>query len=225
MRLTLDRRPANEGIPSPRLPRRRAKQHTGQIPPPPVPHQILDVLPDGAGVAQIMIPMQQPVKDRPRFGLPAQLLDLQRLQFAQGAHDRIGRVRQTPDWFVAHAVGRKATARGQRHPAPLLQLEQQRARGHVLDLAVETAPVPSQAQLAREPIPAPIRMARQQGPHLFQLDRANLPPLNDQTLIHALTLHRPPSRVQPKMKLFFACFSLPPSPRAPYTACQLNEKT
>src|SRR5208282_1810655 len=61
------------------------------------------------------------------------------------------------------------------------------------------------AQLAREPIPAPIRMGRQQSPHLRQLRRANLPPLNDQTVIHTLTLHLPPSRVQPKMKLFSAC--------------------
>jgi hypothetical protein len=69
--LALRRRPANERIPPLRLPSRSAKQQTGQIPPLPVPHQILDVLPDGAGVAQIMILMQQRVKDRPRFGLPA----------------------------------------------------------------------------------------------------------------------------------------------------------
>jgi len=31
--------------------------------------------------------------------------------------------------------------------------------------------------------------------------------------------------VQPKMKLFFALFSLTPSPRVPHIACQLNEKT
>jgi hypothetical protein len=79
MSLTLGRRPANEGIPPLSPPRRRAKQQTGQIPPPPVPHQIFDVLPDGAGVAQIMILMQQRVKDGPRFGLLTQLLDLQRL--------------------------------------------------------------------------------------------------------------------------------------------------
>ena len=98
LRLALARRPANEGIPSLRLPRRRAKQQTGQIPPPPVPHQILDVLPDGAGVAQVMILMQQRVKEGLPLGLLTQLLDLQRLQFAQGAHDRIGRVEEAA-WF------------------------------------------------------------------------------------------------------------------------------
>ncbi len=90
---------------------------------------------------------------------------------------------------------------------------------------VEVAPVPDLAQFAREPIPAPIGMGRQQAPHLLQLGRANGPPLHDQTVFHAPTLHGPPSRVQPKMKLFFAFFSLTPSPRAPHTACQLNEKT
>ena len=41
--------------------------------------------------------MQQRVKDGPRFGLLTQLLDLQRLQFAQRATDLIGRVPQGPD--------------------------------------------------------------------------------------------------------------------------------
>jgi hypothetical protein len=49
-------------------------------------------LSNSAGVSQVMILMQQRVKDRPRFGLPAQLLDLQRLQFAQRARDQISRV-------------------------------------------------------------------------------------------------------------------------------------
>src|SRR5665213_784712 len=43
------------------------------------------ILPDGAGVAQIMMLMQQRVKNRLRLGLLAQLLNLQRLQFAQRA--------------------------------------------------------------------------------------------------------------------------------------------
>ena len=63
------------------------------------------------GLTPLMILMQQRVKN-PRFGLPAQLLDLQRLQFAQRAGNRIVRVRKTPDLFVTHAVGRKASARG-----------------------------------------------------------------------------------------------------------------
>ena len=81
------------------------------------------------------------------------------------------------------------------------------------------------AQFAGEPIPAPIGMGRQQAPHLLQLSLANGPPLNDQTVIHAPTLRTPPRRVQPKMKLFFASFSLTPSPHLFHTASQLNEKT
>src|SRR5208282_2791102 len=149
--------------------------------------------------------MQQRVKNRPRFGLPAQFQDLQRPQFAQSARDWIAPVFQVSNLFVAHAVGRRASARGQRQPPPSLQLEQQRTRGHVLDLAGEVAPVPDLAQFAREPIPAPIGMGRQQSPHLRQLRRPNGPPLNDQTLIHTPTLQLPPGRVQPQMKLFPAC--------------------
>ncbi len=162
-----------------------------------------------------MILMQQGVKDRPGFGLLTQLLDLQRLQSAQRASDRIGRVLEEPDLLVPHPVGRMAPARRQRHPPLFLQLEQQRACGHVLDLASEAAPVPDPAQLAREPIPAPIGMGRQQSPHLRQLIRANWPPLNDQTVIHAPTLHRPPSRVQPKNETIFRFFLLEAKPPHP----------
>jgi hypothetical protein len=221
MSLALDRRPANEVIPRPRLPSRRAQQQTGPIPPLPVPHQILDVLPDGAGVAQIMILMQQPVKEGPGFGLPAQRLDWQRLQFTQTGNDRIGRVREPPDLFVAHAVGRKVAAHRQRHPPPLLQLEQQRAGRHVLDLAGEAAPVPDPAQVAREPIPTLIGRGRQQSPHLLQLGRAHRPALHDQTLFHALILHTPPGRAQPPMKLLLTA-SRPP---IPHHSCQLIGKS
>src|SRR5271167_4324159 len=51
----------------------------------------------------------------------------------------------------------------------LVTVEQERAGRHVFDLAKVVAPVPDPAQLARELIPAPIRMGCQQAPHLREL--------------------------------------------------------
>jgi len=68
-----------------------------------------------------MILMQQPIEEGHGYGLPIRLLDLQRLQFAQRANERISRVREEPDLLMARAVGRKAAACGHRHPPALLQ--------------------------------------------------------------------------------------------------------
>src|SRR5436309_14486507 len=67
-------------------------------------------------------------------------------------------------------------------------------------------------------------MGRQQSPHLLQLGRTNLPPLNDQTVFHAPTLHTPPRRVQPKMKLFFTRLQAPATLTLPASQTKIPEQ-
>jgi hypothetical protein len=91
------------------------------------------------------------------------------------------------DWqelTIAQPVNRGRSAWRQFNLALGLQLEQEAARGHVLEFAGGIAPVPSRAQGTREPRPIRTRMGLQPSSNQRHFLRADLSPLDDPWSIH-----------------------------------------
>src|SRR5208283_5131670 len=74
--------------------------------------------------------------------------------------------------------------RGQNNPATLLQLKQQRARGHVLELPGGGSPVPPLRQFPADPPATPIGLGRQKALHLGHLITSDAAPLNQFRFVH-----------------------------------------
>src|SRR5208337_5078374 len=113
------------------------------------------------------------------------------------------------DLLMEHPIGGRPALGGQAQIALLLQFKQQRASGHVFELPVGSAPLPEQAQLHGEPIPAPLRMALQQIPQLLQLSRTDDAALKDEGAFHSPTMHQTERRVQRRAQIFFGWLPAP----------------
>jgi hypothetical protein len=135
--------------------------------------------------------------------------------------DRFARVSHGTNLLVEHPVGGSPTLGRQAQVAALLQLEQERARGHVFERSVGSAPFLQPTQLHREPIPAPLRMALQQMPQLLQLGGTEDAALKDQCAIHSPTVDHLGFRVQPGMKILSLALLLP----KPACRHQLRKRT
>src|SRR5664279_5723951 len=85
---------------------------------------------------------------------------------------------------IAQSVDRSRPARRQLNLTSGLQLQQQAASGHILEPPSPIAPVPSLAQLTREPRPIRIGMAFQPIANQRHILGADRPPLNDQLSVH-----------------------------------------
>ena len=87
-------------------------------------------------------------------------------------------------WEVTRAASKTGGAAKKQIPISPLQLEEQRARGHVFELARQGAPVPERGQVPTEPVAAPLGMLGQETSHLGQLQRADRAALNQKGLGH-----------------------------------------
>ena len=140
------------------LPGRRAKEQAGHGAAAAFARQILQVLPHGAAVAQIVELMQEGFEE-PSIGreLRADFPQLQRSQVGQWRLD--GLLTQAPiqcgHLLVPHSIGRGPAPDWQPDDSSLLQLEQQSSGGHVLELARTTVPVPHAGQFTAEPVTTP----------------------------------------------------------------------
>src|SRR5208283_2266813 len=174
---------------------------------PAVAHQVFEVESYRAGIAQVMILMEQPLIERQSLGPLAQFAHLQRTQLGQGDADRLAGMFDRAKPLLAHPIGGDLPARRQDNAALLFELEQQRAGSHVLKLALGIAPAPLPTQLLREPTPAPLGIEPQQLSNFLQLLRSQQPALHSDG--HGLTMPQGGSGVQRKRTQFCAC--LPPS--------------
>jgi hypothetical protein len=89
---------------------------------------------------------------------------------------------------VGTTPSRATPALGQMNELPLVKLQQQRPRRHVLQLPGSRIPVPTFSQRARQAPPAPARMRFEERLNLGNLLTADLASLNDPRLHHAAKL-------------------------------------
>jgi hypothetical protein len=136
----------------------------------------------------MVMPVQQAFKKGalPGPGQRADFPDLQRKQPAQVCPQRRLRNQHLGGRhpLVTHAIGGNLSARRQRNPAALLQFEQPRPGGHVLELANRVAPVPERGQRLAPAAATPVRMRRQPRANLLQIGRGNVPPLDEVGFMH-----------------------------------------
>jgi hypothetical protein len=85
---------------------------------------------------------------------------------------------------IAETVGRRALARRQSDVTAPFQLQQERARRHILGAALRIAPAPASAKFLAQSGPAPVRMLNQQIPDQFDVRAAHLAPLHDHDACH-----------------------------------------
>ena len=129
--------------------------------------------------------MQQELEQQHLFvGFP-QRFNPQRPQGAQIPFNRTAIMSHFRDLTVATGVGGRSLAGRKPDLAPLLQLQQQRAAGHVLEPPLLVAPVPSFAQIPRQSASVPRRVLREQI-----TDQSNLTPPDGASLNDLLHVHR-----------------------------------
>ena len=168
--------PANPLIADRALPGGGSEYHAGQRSTRAAADPILQVLPNAAAVAQVMIATQTFLQLR-TSALPAQLADLLE---QEGTHARQptlqGSLIQSqggiPPFHSTRTSRRSHAPSRQLYPTSLLKFEQQGAGGHVFELAASGAPVPKQSQLTAQLVAAHLRILIQQGLNLGQMRRA-----------------------------------------------------
>ena len=102
------------------------------------------------------------------------------------------------------AIDRRPATRRQSDPSAPFELEQQRARRHVLELTRRIIPIPEPRQLLADPASVPLRIPRNQRTHLLDLLLADVASLNDAGCEHFpdVALRNPES--SEKSALFFS---------------------
>jgi hypothetical protein len=115
--------------------------------------------------------------------------DLQREHFRQGAVDPLWRKHPRRPWIPFHLAGfviasPGALPRGQEEQTSALQLQEQRAGGHVFKLSGSIAPVPLLGEMNRQLIASPLRLGCDQFANPIELVGPNGSALNYQC-IHA----------------------------------------
>jgi len=176
--------PPDKGVTALCFPGSRSKQHTAQRMACLIPNQVLEVLSHAITMAKVMIAMQQELEqEHVVVGFP-QRFNPQRPQGAQIPFNRTAIMGHFGDLTVATGVGGRSLAGRKPDLAQFLQLQQKRAAGHVLEPPLLVAPVPSFAQIPREPATVPRRVLRQQTPDYSHFTRRNAAPLNDFFRLH-----------------------------------------
>src|SRR6266498_1149454 len=99
--------PADELVAHLALPGRRTEEQATQGPASAVAHQIFEVQSHRAGIAQIMILVEQPFIERQSLGALAQLPYLQRPQLGQRILDQLGVVSYGLKLLMQHPVRRR----------------------------------------------------------------------------------------------------------------------
>ena len=176
--------PPNEGIAVGALPRRRSEERAGDWTAEPVAHKVAEVFPDAVARSEIVL-MGQQTLDEPRIGR-AGFGDAhgEGLEFAQRTADRFLRGKDRRNVEIATRIGRRPLPSGQRDAAGPLELEQQRACGHVLEPTRCVAPIPELTQLATQPCAVPLGMRLEESANPFDIGSVEFPPLHDHDACH-----------------------------------------
>jgi hypothetical protein len=141
-------------------------------------------------MAQIVMPPEQTRKLRllARVLFPADFLDAKGQQlnepnshFFSGLRGKEFRLARG---LTNHATDRRPARRWQSNPSAPVELEQQRARCHVLELPGRTAPPPEPGQLLADPFPVPLRVPGYQASNLRDFCLAKKSPLVDAGFEH-----------------------------------------
>ena len=199
--------PTDKPIPVRALPGRRTEQQAGHGTAPTLPHQILQVLPYRTAVAQVMMPMEQDLKESSLLAA-ARATDFgkaQGQQPGQPARQRslAHRMFENRHSLVPHAIGRGTAPEGQMNPPALVQLQEQGPSGHVFKLAGRRAPVPQPGQFHANAPPAPIGVSRQKLLHLGQFFGPDAARLENFAFVHGRSMAPAEGRVPHQMQKSF----------------------
>jgi hypothetical protein len=176
-------------IPSGTLPGRSAKEQAGPGMAVAIANQILQILSDRTAMPQIVIMMEQALKQSSLLepGGTADFDDDQWEHLGQATGCSIAwfqqRLFRQP--FVPHPIGWSLSTRWQNDRATYFQFQQQGPSGHVFELPHAVAPIPSPSQFLAQSTSTPVRMSGHQLPDFLEMMRLNRPSLNDLCLSHA----------------------------------------
>ena len=176
--------PPDELVAGLALPRRRTKHHACQQPALVVAHRVLQVLSHRSSKAQVVKLAQSGSHLLALGSILTDFGDVERSQLTEIGVDPALVPGHGRDFGLAHPVGRALAPFGQLDMTSLLELEQKRAAGHVLELAGAVAPVPVLAQQFGQPPAAPVRMVRDELPDQPQFRRAYLASLQGERRRH-----------------------------------------
>ena len=110
--------------------------------------------------------------------------DAQGLEIARRAADGFLRSGGGRNVEIAARIDRRPLPGGQRDAVGPLELEQQRARGHILGTARSVAPIPERTQLATQPCAVPLGMRLEESTNPFDIRSVEFPPLHDHDACH-----------------------------------------
>ena len=125
-----------------------------------------------------MIALEEESEQTDRGTAFQQRFHLQGVQAFQIALDRTLGMRDFSNPAITQAVDRRGPSRRQLNPALGLEFQEQPPAGHILEPTGVVAPVPEQAQFAREPRPIPGRMRLEPSPDQGRLLGADTRPLD-----------------------------------------------
>ena len=166
------------------LPRRRAEQCAAHRPSRAVAYQVPHVLAHCVAVTQVVIAAQQAVEQPQVLRTRFDHTHANRPQITQRAADGLSRMIHQGRVAISQSVGRRSPALRQPDVATSLQLQKQRARGHILDASLCVAPVPQAAKLFAEPGSAPVLMFSQEPLDQSDILSAQFPALHYHDAFH-----------------------------------------